>query len=243
MGRTAGKEVSCHSIRRHSPGWHRSGILIVAILCTACTVLFASEALAQCSARDVLRNHLKLKQTPSADGPQIPDQIRRRCSGVEDDHGRDVCKFFALSNALDAAGCGIGNSAGEILARPTFTLSATKTSVELFAVSAAELGFRTDTALLADIYARAQTAGLRPCGSGGRTTTEASIFRPADRRISHHRNGANQDLEGRAHHLECSQWRSGTDPHRPGWQRRCRNTRGIPFSIRADQPNRSCRGA
>jgi len=68
--------------------------------------------------------------------------------------------LFALSNALDAVGCGIGNSAGEILARPTFTLSATKTSVELFAVSAAELGFKTDTASLADIYARAQQLGF-----------------------------------------------------------------------------------
>ncbi|MGY4346588.1 hypothetical protein ACVWXM_003055 [Bradyrhizobium sp. GM7.3] len=53
-----------------------------------------------------------------------------------------------------------GNSAGEILARPTFTVSATTTSVELFTVSAAELGFRTDTALLADIYARAKQLGF-----------------------------------------------------------------------------------
>jgi hypothetical protein len=68
--------------------------------------------------------------------------------------------FFALRNALDAVGCSIGNSAGEILARPTFTLSATKTNVELFAVSAAELGFETDTASLADIYARAQQLGF-----------------------------------------------------------------------------------
>ena len=67
---------------------------------------------------------------------------------------------FALSNALDAVGCGIGDSAGKILARPTFTLSATKTNVELFAVSAAELGFETDTASLADIYARAQQLGF-----------------------------------------------------------------------------------
>src|SRR5260370_11975287 len=67
---------------------------------------------------------------------------------------------FALRNALDAAGCRIGDSAEEILARPAFTLSATKTDVELFAVSAAELGFQTDTAPLADIYARAQQLGF-----------------------------------------------------------------------------------
>jgi len=67
---------------------------------------------------------------------------------------------FALRNALDAAGCGIGDSAEEILARPAFTLSATKTDVQLIAVSAAELGFQTDTAALADIYARAQQLGF-----------------------------------------------------------------------------------
>jgi hypothetical protein len=68
--------------------------------------------------------------------------------------------FFALSNALDAAGCGIGNSAGEILARPIFTFRDTKTNVALVTVSAAELGFQTDTALLADIYARAKQLGF-----------------------------------------------------------------------------------
>jgi len=159
MGRTAGRKVSCHSIQGHSPGWHHGGILIVAILCIACTLLFASEAVAQCSARDVLRNHLKLKQAPS-DRPQIPIK-----SAVDHPVWKTIkigtfANFFALSNALDAAGCGIGNSAGEILARPTFTVSATTTSVELFRVSAAELGFRTDTALLADIYARAKRLGF-----------------------------------------------------------------------------------
>jgi len=67
---------------------------------------------------------------------------------------------FALIGALDAAGCSIGDSAGEILARPAFTLSATKADVELFAVSAGELGFQAETASLADIYARARQLGF-----------------------------------------------------------------------------------
>ena len=66
----------------------------------------------------------------------------------------------ALGNALSAAGCDVENSAGETLTRPAFTLSAIKTTVELLAVSAAELGFETDTASLADIYARAQQLGF-----------------------------------------------------------------------------------
>jgi len=67
---------------------------------------------------------------------------------------------FALRNALDAAGCGIGDLAQEILARPAFTLRTARTEVELIAVSAAELGFQTDTVSLADIYARAQQLGF-----------------------------------------------------------------------------------
>jgi hypothetical protein len=160
MGRTAGETFSCHAIRRHSPGWYHGGILVVAMLCTGCTLLFAGEAIAQCAARDVLQNQLRLKRTPSADRPQIPIK-----SAVDTPVWKTInigtfASFLALSSALDAVGCGIGNSAGEILARPTFTLSATKTSVALFAVSAAELGFQADTALLADIYARAKQLGF-----------------------------------------------------------------------------------
>jgi hypothetical protein len=128
------------------------------MLCTACIGLFANEASAQCTARDIRQNHLPLKKTPSANTLPI---LVRSATAVAVWKTIKVGTFansFALRNALDAAGCGNGNSAGEILARPAFTLSATKTDVELFAVSAAELGFQTDTASLADIYARAEVA-------------------------------------------------------------------------------------
>ncbi|KJC54455.1 hypothetical protein UB31_05030 [Bradyrhizobium sp. LTSP849] len=160
MGRTAGKKVSCHAIQRHSPGWRHCRVLVVAMLCTTCALLFASEARAQCTARNVLQNQLRLKKGPSVDRPQILIK-----SAVDVPVWKTItigtfANFFALSNALDAAGCGIGNSAGEILARPIFTLRDTKTDIELFTVSAAELGFQTDTALLADIYARAKQLGF-----------------------------------------------------------------------------------
>jgi uncharacterized protein YjiS (DUF1127 family) len=138
----------------------RGGTFFIAMLCTTFIVLFASEASAQCTPRDVLRNHSTLKKTPSANVPPI---LVRSAAAVPVWKTITVGTFansFALSNALDAAGCGIGNSAGEILARPAFTLSAIKTNVELLAVSAAELGFETDTASLADIYARARQLGF-----------------------------------------------------------------------------------
>ena len=68
---------------------------------------------------------------------------------------------FALRGALDAAGCSIGDLARQIFARSAFTLSATKTKVELFSVSAALLGFQTDTASLANIYGRARQLGFQ----------------------------------------------------------------------------------
>ena len=158
--RIAGKEVGCHAIPYCSMQWHRGGTLFIAMLSTACIVLFSSEARAQCSARDVLQNHLTLKKAPSANMPPI---LVRSAVAVPVWKTIAVGTFansIALSNALNAAGCGIGESAAEILARPAFTLSITKTDVELIAVSAAELGFQTDTASLASIYARALQLGF-----------------------------------------------------------------------------------
>jgi hypothetical protein len=159
MGRAAGKEVRCYVAPYRSPGWHR----IVATLCTLCILLFASEVRAQCTAQDVLQNQLnqlRLKKIPSASIPQI---LVKSAADVPVWKTITVGTFtdtFALRNALDAAGCSIGDLAGQILARPAFTLSVTKTNVELFAVSAAELGFETDTVSLAAIYARAQLLGF-----------------------------------------------------------------------------------
>jgi hypothetical protein len=160
MDRTAGKEGGYHAIPHYSIRGQSGGTLPIAMLCTACIVLFASEASAQCTARDVLQNHLTLKRTPSANTPPI---LVKSAVAVPVWKTITVGTFknsFALLNALDAAGCGIGGSAEEILARPAFTVSATKTNVELIAVSAAELGFQTDTASLAEIYARAQQLGF-----------------------------------------------------------------------------------
>jgi hypothetical protein len=157
MGRTAGKEVRWYVAPFRSPEWHR----IVATLCTLCILLFASEARAQCTAQDVLHNQLRLKKLPLASTPQI---VVKSAADVPVWKTITVGTFtnsFALRNALDAAGCASGGLAGQILARPAFTLSVTKTNVELFAVSAAELGFETDVASLADIYERAQRLGFR----------------------------------------------------------------------------------
>jgi hypothetical protein len=160
VSRTAGKKVGCRAILYHSLGWHRGRIFITTTLCTLCILLFASEARAQCTARDVLQNQLRLKKTPSASIPQIPVRSAADVPVWKTIAVGTFTDTFALLNALDAAGCSFGDLVGQIFARPAFTVGATKTNVELFAVSAAELGFQTDTASLTDIYARAKRLGF-----------------------------------------------------------------------------------
>src|SRR4051794_1879198 len=132
----------------------KSGCLALAVLCFACIVL-AGEASAQCSARDVLQRRLTLRAAP-ADPRPIQVKSAFAVPVWKSITVGTFANSFALINALDAAGCGIGDLAQETLARPAFTVGTKKTTVELFSVSAAELGFQADTAPLADIYARAR---------------------------------------------------------------------------------------
>jgi len=159
VGRIAGEDVDCYVRPYCSTGWHRR-VLFVMMLCTAFILLIGSNARAQCTAQDVLQNQLRLEKPPSASRPQI---LVRAAVDVPVWKTIAIGTFansLALRNALDAAGCAIGDAAEEILARPDFTLSTRKTDVELIAVSVAELGFQTDTASLAEIYARAQRLGF-----------------------------------------------------------------------------------
>lgn len=160
MDRIVGKESGYRAASHRSIRRQLRGARLAAMLCTACVVLFASEAGAQCSARDVLRKRLTLKTTPSAETSPIPVRAAFAVPVWRTITTGTFANSFALINALDAAGCSIGNLAEQILARPAFTVGTTKTNVELFAVSAAELGFQTDTARLADIYARARQMGF-----------------------------------------------------------------------------------
>jgi len=145
---------------RSTDGHGRSALVRLLLYC-AFILLPAYEAAAQCTAQDVLRNHLPLKAAPPPPGPRTSVRTaadipvwRTIAIGTFKD-------LFALRSAMAAVGCSAGKSADEILARPAFTLSSKKTEVELHAVSPAELGFQGETATLRDIYAHAQRLGLR----------------------------------------------------------------------------------
>ena len=69
----------------------------------------------------------------------------------------------AYRDALDLARIRIGNSANEILGRPAFAYTKTKTDVDLAVLSAAELGVESDESSLSDVYERARQVGLDLC--------------------------------------------------------------------------------
>jgi len=69
----------------------------------------------------------------------------------------------AVRNALDAARMRVGESADEILGRPAFPYSKTKTELDLVVVTAADLGFPTGSTPVAEIYRRAMQLGFDLC--------------------------------------------------------------------------------
>ena len=161
-----------------------------------------NEADAQCTARDVMRNQLTVRTTPSANTPPIQVTSAFAVPVWRTITVGTFANSFALLDALNAAGCSIGSSAEEILARPSFTVGTTKTSVELFAVSAAELGFRTEPrrwlkfmrALSNWVSGLRQQRLLRNSGSNMLTS----------RWVSFSSDGADQNVERRACHFNRS---------------------------------------
>ncbi|MEH2492255.1 hypothetical protein [Bradyrhizobium sp. AZCC 2230] len=152
-------QADCAIANGH-PSGSDSRCWIVAMLCATSLLAFTPEAWGQCSAREVLQNQLKLgKIAPVHRTPKLIRSVR----DVSTWRTIAVGTFpdpLALRSALDAAGCNIGGLASEVLARPAFTVSSSRTNVELVAVSAVELGFETDTVTLAAVYTRARQLGF-----------------------------------------------------------------------------------
>jgi hypothetical protein len=132
-------------------------ICLLAPICAATLFFQLKDAHAQCAARDVVGNPRllddpALSQTPeaiqSAAGIPVWKTIRIGTAANKWD----------LHRALDAANCGIGDSAEDMFAQREFLVSATKIETDLVSVSLAQLGIAR--ASLQDIYARAQSLGL-----------------------------------------------------------------------------------
>jgi hypothetical protein len=127
---------------------------LLAVVCAFLSVQAVGSAKAQCLASNVRHKPVMPKEGPllriGADAP-----VWKRVSiGT---YGEEL----ALRNALDQAGCAQGELAEQILARSSFRVSAQKAELELVLLSARNLGIQTETARIADVYARAQTFGFR----------------------------------------------------------------------------------
>ena len=113
-------------------------MLAVASLCGAIAFLHPGEAGAQCAAKDGLQYVVAPRSGTAAVPPA--EAVRKVWKTIT--LGR-FANTFALRNALDAAGCGIGDLAEQILARPAFAMNPAE-DVDLVVVSAAELGTPTE---------------------------------------------------------------------------------------------------
>ncbi|MDA9521725.1 hypothetical protein XI06_15695 [Bradyrhizobium sp. CCBAU 11434] len=149
----------CAAGSDHSSATRVCRYVLASIIWAACVIPFAGTASAQCSARDVLQNQLKLK-TRSATVPELHIRSARDVATWKTITIGTFADSLALRNELDSKGCNVGGQAAEILARPMFTVSSQKTNVELVDLSPAQLGLTTDTVTLADVYASAQRLGL-----------------------------------------------------------------------------------
>ncbi|GMO26986.1 hypothetical protein [Bradyrhizobium sp. TM233] len=133
----------------------------VLLLCSTLILVAVDEAKAQCTARDVLRNHLALKAAAPAAASPISVSSAADIQLWKKIAIGTFTDLAALRSTMGALGCSVGSLADEIIARPAFTLSGEKTEVQLVAISAAELGFEGEMATLGNIYAHAQLLGLR----------------------------------------------------------------------------------
>ena len=101
----------------------------------------------------------------AAQDDQSPDQTRASVDihawkSIEIGTRKGV---IAYRNALDSAAVRIGDSANEILGRPTFRYMTAKETVLLVIRSVAELGLESEAVSLADVYSRARRIGLVLC--------------------------------------------------------------------------------
>jgi hypothetical protein len=69
----------------------------------------------------------------------------------------------AIREALDAARMRVGDSADEILGRPAFPFSRTKTELDLVVLTPGDIGFAPGSTRVAEIYRRAMQVGLELC--------------------------------------------------------------------------------
>ena len=103
------QDIDCRAPQHSSTAARRRGRpLLTTMLCALCVFQFVTKADAQCSARDVLQNQLKLKTAPST---YAPIALVRSVADLPVWKRITLGNFSSaatLRNALDAIGCHVG---------------------------------------------------------------------------------------------------------------------------------------
>jgi hypothetical protein len=136
-----------------------SGVCLLLMLGLSATLLFGTDAQAQCSARDVMRHHPKFMDA-SSEATRPPVASAAATAIWRSIQVGTFAHKGKLYGALDDADCSLGDTAEDILVAPGFALSGTPMKLDLVAVSVAELGMTHESVALKDIYERAQKLGF-----------------------------------------------------------------------------------
>jgi hypothetical protein len=145
----------CFSTRR------RNFTMWAGLLLSATFILESTNpANAQCTARDVLQRPFTFGTAPVVRPPQNPVTSASDVAVWKIVEIGTFSNSLAFLGAMRGMGCSVGDAAAAVLAQPGLTVSATKATVELIMLSAAELGFQGETASLRQIYAFAHRLGF-----------------------------------------------------------------------------------
>lgn len=130
---------------------------VLALICALSVSLEMKDARAQCRAKDVISNRHLIDDPVFFKTPEV----------IQSAAGIPVWKtikigtstsMWGLLRQLDAAQCGVGDTAKEILTQPKFVVSPIKIDADLVSVSLGQLGLEVST--LRGIYARARNLGF-----------------------------------------------------------------------------------
>ena len=132
--------------------------LVIATVCATGIVIYSPSVRAQCAARDALNTPRQKPLRLLRPRPCTKRRPFRTCGRLWHWGNLQIRLHFAMHWMPRT--CGIGDLAGEALARPAFKLASIKTEVDLVVLSPAELGLTAEFVSLRDIYDRAEKLGL-----------------------------------------------------------------------------------
>jgi len=136
----------------------RSGRMLAAACGVA--VLSPAGAEAHCSAKDVEERLGAAGHRTESTAVAVPIRSAAHAPVWKTIDVGTFSDSLALRNKLAALNCGVGDGAAQIMARPSFALSASVARLDLVPVSAEQLALQSKVVRLRELYARAEQLGF-----------------------------------------------------------------------------------